>query len=180
MSISDQSHMPILRWCAVFLQEHDGFLRLHLPALEKAIILATRLASGLLFVDQDSFRSAANLTFLDFAGVTLCFLPDSFTGLPALSMLSMQCELLSIPPALTVLAGSLTHLTLAYNDSLQLADDNVSILLALGKLRTLDLQKSRSVRTKSCPGSNFHIAMVPAQPAAPCGAPCSLPRAARS
>ena len=63
--------------------------------------------------------------------------------LTALATLQLEaCGLTSIPAALAALAGSLTSLALSHNDDLQLANDDIVTLLALGKLQNLDLRKS--------------------------------------
>jgi len=69
--------------------------------------------------------------------------PECFTGLTALMSLKLQeCGLINIPPALAALGGSLTSLELPLNNGLQLADDDFTALLALQKLRKLNLHKS--------------------------------------
>jgi Leucine-rich repeat (LRR) protein len=73
----------------------------------------------------------------------LTLTPHCFEGLPALATLVLSgCELINVPAALRALACSLTSLSLPYNDDLQLADDDVKTLLALRKLRKLDLAKT--------------------------------------
>ncbi len=144
------------------LQENDGFLQLHLPALQSLQVSAPYWKTGILHVNQDSFSDAANLTSLSFDyGLTLRFLPEGFTGLSTLNM--MMCGLASIPAAVgAALAGSLTHLALPYNDDLQLADADVATLLALRKLQTLDLRKtSLENKLQWSPRSLQHLVELP-------------------
>jgi len=71
------------------------------------------------------------------------FLPDCFAGVPALATVELSsCGLASVPAALTALAGSLTSLAMPHNGDLQLAHGDAATLLALRKLRHLDLRKS--------------------------------------
>lgn len=77
---------------------------------------------------------------------------DCFAGLSALSSLELEaCGLASIPIALTALEGSLTSLAVPFNNDLQLAHEDVEILLTLRKLRRLDLRKwcVRSTMTRA-------------------------------
>ena len=69
--------------------------------------------------------------------------PDCLTGLKSSATLQLrECGLASISPALTSLGGSLqTWLQLPFNNDLQIADDDVTIRLALRKLRKVDLRK---------------------------------------
>ena len=117
-------------------------LRTYLPALARALFFALSPTSGNLQLDKDSFLTPAQLEFLWLSHFNVTTTPDCFTRLPALATLELfECGLSSIPAALTALAGSLTSLVLANNDDLQLRHDDVNILLALGKLRKLDLRK---------------------------------------
>ena len=78
-------------------------------------------------------------------------MPDSLTGLTALVTLSLEkCGLSNIPTAIAALALSLATLQLPFNEDLQLADDDIAVLLALPRLRTLDLQK----QSLMCPIDN--------------------------
>ncbi len=73
----------------------------------------------------------------------LALVPGCLTGLTALARLSVcRGGLLSIPHALTALSGSLTRLSLRWNDALQLGREDVTVLMALPNLQTLDLVKS--------------------------------------
>jgi len=94
-------------------------------------------------VDWESFLHAANLQTLSFRGTRpLRLQGDCFLGLRALATLELEGSgFATIPGALTALGDSLTHLALPSNDTLQLELGDVSILLALRKLRSLDLRK---------------------------------------
>ena len=141
------------------LQRAEGSLRLHLPALRSATITAAPLwRCGHLNVDGDSFRHASGLELLWFRHTaSVRFLPDCFLGLPALATVELySCDVWRIPEALTGLRCSLTHLELPCNDALQLWDEGISTLLALSKLRTLNLRKppSRSLDSWSTGGTD--------------------------
>ena len=72
----------------------------------------------------------------------LHFAPDCFAGLTKLATLDLpECRLAKIPAALTALEGSLTSLVLTYAEGLELAHDDVTILLALRNLRKLDIRR---------------------------------------
>jgi len=124
--------------------DSEGLLRLHLPALRHASIGAQEWEGTRLTVDRDSFQSASKLTSLMFESQKpLSLTADCFTGLKALASLKIyDGDLVSIPPALTALEDSLTRLELPYNDALQLADEDLMVLLALRKLQIVDLIKS--------------------------------------
>ena len=94
-------------------------------------------------VDWESFRHAGKLQSLSFRGMkTVSLLPDSLVVLPALATLELEdCGIVSIPVALTALTDSLTRLALAANNALQLDSEGFLTLLALRKLRMLDLRK---------------------------------------
>jgi len=94
-------------------------------------------------LEPDSFRNAAQLTSLAFTSARqLMLTADCLVGLTTLARLSIyDCGLVSIPPALEALGGSLTRLALLYNNALELTHGDVKVLLALHKLRTLDLRK---------------------------------------
>ncbi len=100
-----------------------------------------------LTLDADSFRSAAQLTSLAFTSARrLVLMPDCLMGLTALVRLTIyDCGLASIPSALEALGGSLTRLALPYNDAMQLAHNDVTVLLALRRLRMLDLRKTNAL-----------------------------------
>ena len=129
------------------LQVTEGTLRLHLPELRQLVLsgvhrdqMSSRSQEESLLLDRDSFAEPSKLEDLTLELVALT--PDCFTGMTALAALHLQrCDLARIPAALTALAASLTWLALPFNDGLQLADDDVKILLALRKLRELDLRK---------------------------------------
>ncbi len=119
-------------------------LRLHLPALRVVRLHGfSEPVDGQLRIDRDSFAEAAKLEVLLLDRVSTVKLePDALRGLTGLAMLELAtCGLAEIPEALTALVGSLTSLALPYNDKLQLGDRDVRTLLALPKLRMLDLRK---------------------------------------
>lgn len=92
-------------------------------------------------MDRSSF-SAAQPERISINQIRLSLTTGCFGGMTALAMLKLnKCGLTTVPAALTALAGSLTSLELRHNDDLQLADDDVTVLLALGKLQKLNLQK---------------------------------------
>jgi len=126
-------------------QEHEGLLRLHLPALESAEIESHTMDRdwGPLQVDKDSLRACPELTSLSFSSIKpVTFQPDCFSGGMALAKLTcFDCDLVSIPSALKALEGSLSQLALPKNIDLQLARKDVKILLALPKLEILDMMK---------------------------------------
>ena len=95
-------------------------------------------------LDSESFLETPELTSLSFHCMKpLSLMPDCLTGLTALARLSVcRGGLVSIPHALTALSDSLTLLGLRWNDALQLAHQDVTVLMALRKLQTLDLVKS--------------------------------------
>ena len=119
-------------------------LRLCLPKLQRLYIFGCQQVSGTLRIDRDSLPGNGKLQALSLHRTgTVIFMPDSFTRLTALATLTLtKCGLVHIQAAVTGLAGSLTALSLPYNDGLQLAADDCVLLLTLKKLRALDLQKS--------------------------------------
>jgi len=144
----------------------EGTLRLHLPALRRLDIAGLRNRERLR-LDWDSLREASQLEFLSLealAAVTL--IPGCLTGLTALATLELKgCGLVLIPTALTALQGSLTRLALPFNDNLQLAETDVAILLALRKLRMLDMQKyslTNPLDNTAAVALSAHVRYVPA------------------
>ena len=129
------------------MQEDDNHLQLHLPALRRADTAGGRhrqRRDRRLRLERDSFAGAPKLRMLSLDNFgTVLLWPGCFVGLMALAKLRLEgCGLVEIPPALTALGGSLTSLALPSNHSLQLVDNDIAILLALRKLRNLDLRKS--------------------------------------
>lgn len=123
-------------------------LRMHLPQLQQLDITGLdepeHTPAGL-HLDGNSLQAAAQLErlTLQHPGTSVILQPDCFKRLPALASLELRaCSLVSIPPAVAALAGSLTSLALPYNDDMQLAADDIAVLLALRELRQLNLQKS--------------------------------------
>ena len=112
---------------------------LHLPALRRVAISN----SGKLRLDGSSFLDATRLENLSLSGHgSVTVMPDCFAGLTALATLELRlCGFAVIPTALTALQDSLTALALSDNDDLQLTKAGVMTLLALRKLRTLELLK---------------------------------------
>jgi len=128
------------------MQDSDSVLRIYLPALRSAHIFALGRNTGRLQLDKDSLSAAPQLELLCLCHVTVTMTPDCFTGLTALATLDLiDCSLTTIPPALTALAGSLTSLMLPFNDGFQLDPDAAKRVLALGKLRELDLRTKEYV-----------------------------------
>lgn len=130
------------------LQVQEATLSMHLPQLRRLEIIGVEeplhTPAGLR-LDRDSLQEAAKLEYLTlkYPGTPVTLQPDTFTGLTALVSLElMECGLVSIPPAVTALIGSLTSLALPYNNDLQLADDDIATLLSLQCLRQLNLRKS--------------------------------------
>ena len=122
-------------------------LRLRLPALRRANIVAcwtTNTTRGTLRCDEVSFLETVQLKSLRLHGHgTVTLMPNCLEGLTALAMLKLEsCGLANIPTAVLALAGSLTLLALPFNADLQLASSDVTTLLALRKLRKLDLRKT--------------------------------------
>jgi len=97
-------------------QASEQTLLLHMPALRRASFTASGLyfTSNKLHMDRDSFAAAAKLEFLSLTGLaTVTLLPDCVSVLAGLATLELaKCGLISIPAALTALAGSLTRLAM--------------------------------------------------------------------
>ena len=141
LSSSVQRRLPVL-------QVQEAVLRMHLPQLRHLELVGVEeiqhTPAGLC-LDRSSLQETAKLESLalKYPGPVVTLQPDCFTGLTALASLELSaCGLASIPSAVTALVDSLTSLALPCNDGLQLADDDIATLLALQKLRQLDLQKS--------------------------------------
>ncbi len=99
---------------------------------------------GTLRVDRDSFAEAPQLEDLSLSALgAVTLMPDALTGLTTLARLELEfCGLICIPTSLTALSGSLTSLAMPYNNEMQLTKSDVTTLLALQKLQTLELQKA--------------------------------------
>ena len=131
------------------MQVHDGTLLLSLPAPQRAAVVSYQWdhpsphsSRGTLHVDRNSCSETTQALSLSIAK-NLTLTVDCLTGLPALAALELdQCSLTSVPTVVTALAYSLTDLARPYNDALQLADGDIATLLALQKLRQLDLRKN--------------------------------------
>ena len=161
------------------LQVDGASVRLHLPKLRHLRIGGFSLTRAKLRLDRDSFSEAPRLEVLSLVGPgAVMLMPDCFAGLTALATLTLhRCGLSAIPTAVTALANSLTSLMLPFNDGLQLADDDITVLLALSKLQTLDLRKQSLLSLPDNPTAvavSAHLHYVPAP-----WSECSLKRLVR-
>jgi len=133
-------------WSFMWFQVETGRLRLRLPALRRANIVGyrrTNITRGRLDCDQDSFSETEHLRSLRLQEHgTVVLMSNCLACLTVLAKLELEsCGLASIPAAVTALEDSLASLALPFNPDLQLADSDVTVLLALRKLRKLDLRK---------------------------------------
>ena len=130
----------------MWFQVETGHLRLQLPALRRANIVGyrrTNITHGRLVCDQDSFSETEQLESLRLQEHgTVVLMSNCLVALTVLATLELEsCGLANIPAAVIALEGSLTSLALPFNPDLQLAHSDIATLLALRKLRKLDLRK---------------------------------------